>query len=74
MATFTRIPEGDTPSIDVDPARRLSKINKNIYGGFMEYVSYCTSPVIPSPISLLLTSLAVFLRVWKDLQCIFPST
>ena len=38
MTTFTRIGEEDTPSIDIDVKRRLSKINKNIYGGFMEYV------------------------------------
>lgn len=26
MATFTKIPEGETPSISVDVSRRLSKI------------------------------------------------
>jgi len=26
MTTFTRIPEGETPSIDIDVSRRLSKI------------------------------------------------
>jgi hypothetical protein len=36
MTTFTRIGEEETPSIDVDVARRLSKIDPNIYGGFME--------------------------------------
>lgn len=29
MATFTRIPEGDTPSICVDVERRLSKIGRH---------------------------------------------
>jgi len=28
MTTFTRIPEGDTPSIDVDVSKRLSKIGE----------------------------------------------
>ncbi|TVY55830.1 putative alpha-L-arabinofuranosidase C [Lachnellula cervina] len=41
MTTFTRIPEGDTPSISVDVARRLSKIDPNIYGGFMEHMGRC---------------------------------
>lgn len=36
MATFTKIPEGETPVVDVDPARRVAKIDKNIYGGFLE--------------------------------------
>ena len=36
MATFTKIPEGETPVVDVDPSRRVAKIDKNIYGGFLE--------------------------------------
>jgi len=36
MTTFTRINEDETPSITVDESRRLSKIDPNIYGGFME--------------------------------------
>ena len=45
MTTFTRIPDDATPQIDVDVARRLSKINKNIYGGFMEYVNSFLVPM-----------------------------
>ncbi|KAE9375554.1 glycoside hydrolase family 51 protein [Stipitochalara longipes BDJ] len=41
MTTFTRIPEGQTPSISVDVSRRLSKIDPNIYGGFMEHMGRC---------------------------------
>ncbi|RDL39089.1 Glycoside hydrolase [Venustampulla echinocandica] len=41
MTTFTRIPEGETPSINVDVSRRLSKIDPNIYGGFMEHMGRC---------------------------------
>ncbi|PBP20111.1 glycoside hydrolase family 51 protein [Diplocarpon rosae] len=41
MATFTRIPEGETPSIRVDVNRRLSKIDPNIYGGFTEHMGRC---------------------------------
>jgi hypothetical protein len=36
MATFTRIPEEETPSITVHPDHKISKINDNIYGGFTE--------------------------------------
>lgn len=36
MTTFTRITDGETASIDVDVSRRLSKIDRNIYGGFLE--------------------------------------
>ncbi|OBT56153.1 hypothetical protein VE04_03883 [Pseudogymnoascus sp. 24MN13] len=41
MATFTRIPDGETPVIDVDPSRRVAKIDKNIYGGFLEHMGRC---------------------------------
>lgn len=36
MTTFTRIGGNDSASIDIDVTRRLSKIDPNIYGGFME--------------------------------------
>jgi len=41
MTTFTRISEEETPSINVDVNRRLSKIDSNIYGGFMEHMGRC---------------------------------
>ncbi|CAL3972794.1 hypothetical protein PZA11_004181 [Diplocarpon coronariae] len=41
MATFTRIPEDETPSIRVEASRRLSRIDPNIYGGFMEHMGRC---------------------------------
>ncbi|PBP21976.1 putative alpha-N-arabinofuranosidase C [Diplocarpon rosae] len=41
MATYTRIPESETPSIRVDVNRRLSRIDPNIYGGFMEHMGRC---------------------------------
>ncbi|KFY50827.1 hypothetical protein V496_09139 [Pseudogymnoascus sp. VKM F-4515 (FW-2607)] len=41
MATFTKIPDGETPCIDVDPSRRVAKIDKNIYGGFLEHMGRC---------------------------------
>lgn len=43
MATFTKISENDTPSISLNPAHRISKINDNVYGGFTEYVCLCLS-------------------------------
>lgn len=36
MATFTRIPDDQQPTISVDPSAVLSKIDDNIYGGFTE--------------------------------------
>lgn len=44
MTTFTKIPEGEKPFIEVDAAKRLSKIDPMTYGGFTEYV-----PSIPVP-------------------------
>ncbi|TAQ87829.1 hypothetical protein B7494_g3862 [Chlorociboria aeruginascens] len=41
MTTFTRIPEEEAPSIGVDVSRRLSRIDPNIYGGFMEHMGRC---------------------------------
>lgn len=40
MTTFTRIEEIETPTIDIDVQRRLSKIDDHIYGGFLESVSH----------------------------------
>lgn len=36
MATFTRIEEGERPSITVNPRAIVSKIEDNVYGGFTE--------------------------------------
>lgn len=41
MATYTKIPEWETPSISVNPRHKLSKINDNIYGGFTEHMGRC---------------------------------
>jgi hypothetical protein len=38
MTTFTRIRGDETPLIEVDAAKRLSKIDPMTYGGFTEYV------------------------------------
>lgn len=38
MTTFTKISEGEKPLIEVDAAKKLSKINPMTYGGFTEYV------------------------------------
>lgn len=38
MASFTRIPDGETPTIIVHPEHKIARINDNIYGGFTEYV------------------------------------
>jgi alpha-N-arabinofuranosidase len=35
-ATFTRIEDGESPSITVHPSHTVAEINKNIYGGFTE--------------------------------------
>lgn len=44
MTTFTKIPEDQTPCISIDVSRRVAKINRNIYGGFTEYVFIVLSP------------------------------
>jgi alpha-N-arabinofuranosidase len=36
MTTFTKILDGETPVIDVDVSRQLSKIDPMTYGGFTE--------------------------------------
>lgn len=36
MATFTRIPDDQPPSITIDPSAVVAKIEDNIYGGFTE--------------------------------------
>jgi alpha-N-arabinofuranosidase len=41
MATFTKIPESETPTISVNPNHKLSPINPNIYGGFTEHMGRC---------------------------------
>ncbi|KAF8856469.1 glycoside hydrolase [Acephala macrosclerotiorum] len=41
MTTFTRISEEEPFSINIDATRRLSKIDPNIYGGFMEHMGRC---------------------------------
>ncbi|KAF1361419.1 glycoside hydrolase [Lizonia empirigonia] len=41
MATFTRIPDGEKPSISIHPTNKIAKINENIYGGFTEHMGRC---------------------------------
>lgn len=41
MTTFTKLADGETPSVAVYPDRKLSKINDNIYGGFTEHMGRC---------------------------------
>jgi alpha-N-arabinofuranosidase len=36
MATFTRIEDGDSPSITIHPDHKIAKIDDKIYGGFTE--------------------------------------
>lgn len=38
MTTFTKISDSDTPLIEVDADRKLSKVDPMTYGGFTEYV------------------------------------
>ncbi|KAI1318740.1 glycoside hydrolase superfamily [Xylariaceae sp. FL0255] len=41
MTTFTKIHGDETPLIEVDAAKRLSKIDPMIYGGFTEHMGRC---------------------------------
>lgn len=36
MTTFTKITGAETPLVEVDPSKRLSKIDPMTYGGFTE--------------------------------------
>jgi hypothetical protein len=38
MATFTKIPDSETPVVSINPLNKIAKINDNVYGGFTEYV------------------------------------
>lgn len=42
MATFTKIPDSETPVISVNALNKVSKIDDNVYGGFTEYVHIVT--------------------------------
>ena len=39
MATFTKIPDSETPVVSVNHLNKIAKINDNVYGGFTEYVN-----------------------------------
>lgn len=41
MTSFTRIADGQQPTISVYPSHKLGKINENIYGGFTEHMGRC---------------------------------
>ncbi|AEO58452.1 glycoside hydrolase family 51 protein [Thermothelomyces thermophilus ATCC 42464] len=41
MATFTRIEDGESPSITIHPSHKIAKISDNIYGGFTEHMGRC---------------------------------
>ncbi|CAF9925470.1 MAG: hypothetical protein ALECFALPRED_003144 [Alectoria fallacina] len=41
MANFTRISDDEIPSVTVDISQRLSKIDRDIYSGFMEHMGRC---------------------------------
>ncbi len=41
MTTFTKLPSGSAAQLSIHPARKLSKINPNIYGGFTEHMGRC---------------------------------
>lgn len=40
MTTFTKLPDGEKPLIEVDAGKKLSKVDDMVYGGFTEYVPY----------------------------------
>lgn len=42
MATFTKIPDTETPVISINALNKISKINDNVYGGFTEYAMVYT--------------------------------
>ena len=38
MATFTKIPDTETPVVSVNHLNKIAKMNDNVYGGFTEYI------------------------------------
>lgn len=38
MTTFTKLGAGETPLIEVDARKKLSKVDPMTYGGFTEYI------------------------------------
>ncbi|KAI4870645.1 glycoside hydrolase family 51 protein [Hypoxylon rubiginosum] len=62
MTTFTKIAGDETPLIEVDAAKRLSKIDPMIYGGFTEHMGRCIYDGIYDPGS----PLADAQGFWKD--------
>ncbi|XXG97209.1 hypothetical protein Hte_003504 [Hypoxylon texense] len=51
MTTFTKITGDETPLIEVDAAKRLSKIDPMTYGGFTEHMGRCIYGGIYDPAS-----------------------
>ncbi|KAI1804536.1 glycoside hydrolase family 51 protein [Daldinia bambusicola] len=51
MTTFTKITGDETPLIEVDAAKRLSKIDPMTYGGFTEHMGRCIYGGIYDPSS-----------------------
>ncbi|KAK7921191.1 hypothetical protein PG985_009213 [Apiospora marii] len=41
MTTFTKLGAGETPLIEVDARKKLSKVDPMIYGGFTEHMGRC---------------------------------
>lgn len=41
MTTYTKVEDSEQATISVYPSHKLSKINKNIYGGFTEHIGRC---------------------------------
>ncbi|KAH0293373.1 family 51 glycoside hydrolase, partial [Aureobasidium melanogenum] len=41
MATFTKIPDSETPVVSVNYLNKIAKINDNVYGGFTEHMGRC---------------------------------
>ncbi|KAG9686070.1 family 51 glycoside hydrolase, partial [Aureobasidium melanogenum] len=41
MATFTKIPDSETPVVSVNHLNKIAKINDNVYGGFTEHMGRC---------------------------------
>ncbi|KAL1633990.1 hypothetical protein SLS56_002581 [Neofusicoccum ribis] len=72
MASFTKIPEAETPSITINPKHRLSKINDNVYGGFTEHMGRCIYGGIYDPGNPLSDEHGFrkdVIEAFKDLNC-----
>jgi len=72
MATFTKIPDSETPVVSVNPFNKIAKVNDNVYGGFTEHMGRCIYGGIYDPGNPLSDENGFrkdVIEAFKDLNC-----